>query len=173
MVFYLLKSWSILLILLSIFLLNKKIKCNRFVNDVSSQNDFDDENYEIGIQRREFNIKPEATKYPLDDEFRTRLEQFFSPDIIQKMTDLIAKNQKIKESKTHQNPLIQKFIPIRPEMQRPTSFLDQSMTDTNKNSFIEALKTKHQKTTVKPSNQATASSESNTNILMHLYHRFG
>lgn len=186
MVFDLLKPWSRLLLILSVFLINHKIiMCSKLFHsmDKSSQIDSDETSLEIGINRRSEILLPKHSidlaafsrnQEPLDKEFRSRLEQFFSPDVIQKMTDLIIMNQKIKDLKgkqTNENQLsvgnLNQF-----KSESPLPFTD-------KDAFFEAYKKKHRKTTTVKgliqtlSTHPATTTESHTNILLHLYHRFG
>ena len=125
----------------------------------------------VGNKRTDFSSRVNSIE-PLDGEFRARLETYFSPEIIQKMTELIMMNQKIKEKQDSQYPLPSFGFDLNNEPRQPLPFFDQSITDSSKNAFVEAFKQKHRKPTPKTDYQTTTS-ESNPSILMHLYHRFG
>lgn len=166
MVFNLIDKWSRIILVIGLVVIIGEIKCYRLMEPMSL---FESERVPIGVRRRDFG--PLGSAEPLDDEFRTRLEKYFSPELIQKMTELIMINQKIKEQQ--QANLVPSFeLNTEGGQRRPLPFFDPAITDPSKNAFVEAFKQKHQRPTTKAQSQTTTT-ESNPSILMHLYHRFG
>ncbi|RNA27701.1 hypothetical protein BpHYR1_018254 [Brachionus plicatilis] len=169
MVFNLIEKWSRVILVISLVVIIGEIRCYRLME---SMNELGTGNLKapIGLRRRDFS--PLALSHePLDDEFRTRLEKYFSPELIQKMTELIMTNQRIKEKQNAD--LVPNFsLGVDDEPRRPLPFFDPTNTDPGKNAFVEAFKQKHRRPTPKAHSQSTTT-ESNASILMHLYHRFG
>lgn len=170
MVFNLIEKWSRIIFLIGLVMIIGKIKCYRLVKPMDL---FETRSLIEAADYKRANFGPRAhSTEPLDGEFRARLENYFSPEIIQKMTELIMMNQKIKE-KQNSHHLVPNFsLDLKNEPREPLPFFDASNTDSSKNAFVEAFKQKHRKPTPKTDYQSTTT-ESNASILMHLYHRFG
>lgn len=186
MIFDLANSWSrLILIVLSIFLFVNSARCSEFklklLDELADADDLST-NSESGL---------DSGAGLLDQDFRRRLGQFFSPELIHRMSQILIMNSKHRQQQQqnqfNSNLNSNLFAPqatypdiIAPAPPAPLPF---SYTSNNSessqgsgNAFIDSFRKKYKHS--RPSAQGISSSTTThatptTNNLLHLFHRFG